>query len=1101
MSNNRIIEELKSILEKDYSHWRGLYKELLNIPNDDNHAVAGFIMEYIAKGYFINEDHYKNVWLFNEVPNKIRKELFLTDKDNGVDLVLEDKNNKYYGVQVKFRKNENSTLSWSKDKLSNLVGHRKFNGHIIFSNTAEVCKVTTTQAKDLQRILISDLLELDKTNLDSIIKILKGKPKKERVGAKPYPHQRKAIDAIKEGFKTEKRGQLILPCRAGKTITSLILKEELNAHRTIVLVPTLTLLRQFKNEWLSFRNKDFEYFCVCSDKDVDTNDISSINDIGQTGLGVSTDSDTIRGYLNTESPMVVFTTYQSLPKVCEAVKDSDIEFDLALCDEAHKTAGAKQGLFSTIHFDKNIKVNKRLYMTATPKVSSGAISKNEMTYIADMSNEKLYGKELYRMSFREAIDIGIISDYQIYACVVTDLEVATHIQERTFTKDGDAEFVASCIAVGKAMKKFNLSNIISFHSSIKRSINFIDLYKDIYNDSHVFNVNSGISTGKRALKLEEFSETPNSLMSNAKCLTEGITVKSVDAVAFADPKYSVIDIVQGASRCLNKKEDDKKGIIIVPIFVATGENMESSIEKGAFKKLVKVLRAMSDHDEDLKEEIIGVKFGEGERNSGRTGGSTIKIGKGNIIIDIESLRDEINQNIIFDEIEKKIKQASYHWVSYFNKYKQFVKTFNRNPHSREEYCNINLGSWTEVQKRKYKNKTLEQDKIDKLNELGFIWDVNESLWENGFSLYKSYKEENNGEPMNSNKDLGTWCRLQRRKYKNKTLEQDKIDKLNELGFIWDKKKVYWEEKFKLLKEYIHKNNSIPSQSDPQLGTWCITQRESFFNKTLEQDKIDKLNEIGFIWGDILEQQWETNFNELKKHIKKGAECSNKLKKWMTVQRNLYKDNKLLKNRYDKLNNIGFVWDIKKNNWNNNFLKYKEYYKKNISVTTQIDKKLYNWVNTQKDNFKKKKLTPERIDKLKSVGLDFQEKNDFDIWDKSFNILCEFLEKNNRFPNSSEGVIARWCSTQRTLYNKSKLDDYKVKKLNEIKFVWDIKKNKWDNNYIEVIQFLKENKKIPKEKDSKLGRWLSIQFTQYKKGKLDEDQKVKIKKIIDYRTSI
>jgi predicted helicase len=216
--------------------------------------------------------------------------------------------------------------------------------------------------------------------------------------------QEHAIENVHQGFKEHDRGQLILPCGTGKTLTGLWIKEKEDAKTTIVAVPSIALIKQTKDAWQEQKSKDFDYLCICSDNDVDSSGDSvkvSSEELDQDSSKVTTDVNDIKKFLKkSNGDKVIYTTYQSLPKLMSANKLAKVKFDLALIDEAHKTTGKHGERFTLIHDNQNLDIKKRLYMTATPKIASDSV---DGELVADMSNEEIYGPEFHRMSFGEAI--------------------------------------------------------------------------------------------------------------------------------------------------------------------------------------------------------------------------------------------------------------------------------------------------------------------------------------------------------------------------------------------------------------------------------------------------------------------------------------------------------------------------------------------------------------------------------------------------------------------------------------------------------------------------------------------------------------------------
>jgi superfamily II DNA or RNA helicase len=556
-------------------------------------------------------------------------------------------------VQVKFRGDQSKKLSWSSDKLSNLIGHTKSSGHIVFSNASGVCKNTSNQAVNLQTILIQDLLVLQSQDFYHIWNRNAKRKRTEKLNLRDY--QKEAVKNAITGLKTKDRGQLIMPCRSGKTVTSLSIHENINSKLTLICVPTLSLVKQFKNDWLRYRSKSFDYFCVCSDRSVESSEIN-IYEMGNVGLGVTTCPIKIKEMVLSVKGdnLVVFTTYSSVDKVAEGFKGLDLCIDFAICDEAHMTATTMTSYRALIHSNSAISISKRLYMTATPKIFSDEFKRaRDSDSFCDMTNTEIFGPIFYKMSFAQAIEKNVISDYLIYAPTVSNSEMLEYINNRRLTNDGDAEFVANCVAVNKAMSKFGLQNMISFHSTNKKSKKFAKLFKGLKSENNSFSVDGDMSANNRHGVVKAFSKSAHSVLSNSKCLTEGVTIHSADGVIFSDPKYSVIDIVQAASRCLNVKPDGRKSIIIVPIYIGDGENHEDVVNNSAFKSIVNVVRAMAAHDEVLDDEIKSTQMSIGKRKS--SSGYCRPDSENKVVFNLDSISDKLKEDLGFRLIQKIVK--------------------------------------------------------------------------------------------------------------------------------------------------------------------------------------------------------------------------------------------------------------------------------------------------------------------------------------------------------------------------------------------------------------------------------------------------------------
>lgn len=616
------MEKLLNIL-KNVQSWTELYDELCKKNND-----TGRLFEEFCKYYFVTEPsvclEYKNIWLFNEAPRKVKEKLNLGKIDHGIDLILEGKEGYLTVVQCKFRSNQSSFITWSKDKLANLFAEgEKADFLMVFTNASGLDKYSLIkQSQKLKLITLGNLLEINPASFDKIKKYLLNHKAPKIIIKKPRVYQKTAIKNVLKGFESESRGQLILPCGAGKTLTALWIKEGLEAKKTIVIVPSLTLLRQIKNEWSANLGRYVPYLCVCSEEDIDNGTDQVVEHTYDIQGNVTTDSTKIRAFLKKHTEVILYSTYQSYEKIIAATKGLKYHFDLAICDEAHKTAVSKLSMFGLIHDDSKLKISNRLYMTATPRITATNLKKttdNEtLEYICDMGNPQIYGPEFHRMSFKEAIDQKILADYKIVAIGVSDKELQKAILQRRFTSlNTTIDEVANNYALTKFMKKYKTNHAITFHSSIKKAQDFIIRHQELYVDVDSFHVNGKLTTNDRSVIMNEFEKSDKSVLSNARCLTEGIDVPVIDVVYFCDPKNSKIDIVQAAGRALRRSDKTGKefGYIVVPIYHQQEDLLNKTIEKSPFKNLLSVIRALFDQDERLVDEIRTIKLGGGLRGN------------------------------------------------------------------------------------------------------------------------------------------------------------------------------------------------------------------------------------------------------------------------------------------------------------------------------------------------------------------------------------------------------------------------------------------------------------------------------------------------------
>ncbi|MDB4852205.1 DEAD/DEAH box helicase family protein, partial [Alphaproteobacteria bacterium] len=565
----------------------------------------------------------KKVYLLSDktMPERLRVKLNLPDNDEGIDLICETRSGDYWSVQCKYKSDQSSALTHKE--LSTFTS-LSFNtckgislGLVVHTATKPVRK--SDLMPNVTEVGLEKWLEISDADWKRITKVCRSnklEPPKKR---KPRIHQKAAIADAKKHFidKRQKRGKLIMPCGTGKSLTAYWIAQALGAKSIIVAVPSLALVRQSLADWTAeylAEGQIPEWLAVCSDVSVGSarDADSTVATVYETGIPTNPTDEELDTFLTKRSkaPKIVFTTYQSAEKLCEAAKRTNKTFDLMIADEAHKTVGRRNKSFATLLFDENIKVKKRLFMTATERVYNA--SKDD---VVSMDDPDIYGSTCHQLSFKEAIKQKIICDYKIVTIAVSDSEIDALIRDKAElavsagnkTIETDAHSLAAGIAMQKAFKKYGIKHAITFHSSIKRAESFKDQQEDLPNNAHISHshISSKFSAGQRAKLLKAFAEEEHSVITNARCLTEGVDIRAIDCVAFVDPKRSTVDIVQAAGRAMRQsKETDKDyGYVIIPIFIQNGETIEDVKLSDRFADITKIITSLSTQDERIKEEL------------------------------------------------------------------------------------------------------------------------------------------------------------------------------------------------------------------------------------------------------------------------------------------------------------------------------------------------------------------------------------------------------------------------------------------------------------------------------------------------------------------
>jgi len=1055
-------------------HWTDLKPEL-SIYNIDNREAgikdtsAGQIFEVFTKYYFLTAPEidglYSDVWLYDEIPLNIKAKLDLGTVEYGIDLLLKTIDSKYIAVQCKFKNDESSKLNWSSDKISNLFAYcPKADGFIVFSNCSALDKVSLSRQENFTFYSIGHLLEIEPSVFTNISLLLNNSQPKEKTFFKPKLHQQRAIDECVQWFieGEESRGQLILPCGAGKTFTSLWIKEELKSSKTLVLVPSLALLRQIKNEWSKQRKTKYQYLCVCSEKDIDKDNTDSIvTHTYEIGGNVTTEPNEILSFLNQGlNEKVIFSTYQSLPRIIESIQNTQISFDFIFCDEAHKTAGISKGVFGLIHDNKKIPAKRRLYATATPRIVKESLKKklgDDLKYTHDMNDPEKFGEEFYRMSFKDAIDEDILVDYKIVAIGVNDLQLATYIQERKFVDNNiSLDEVANNYALDFVMNKYTANHGLTFHSRVKLAKEFASRHSKLFKKTTSFSVDGTQSTSIRNQILNEFKTSTKAIISNARCLTEGVDVPTIDLVYFSDPKNSKVDIIQAVGRALRKKEGKKLGYIVIPIYHTNNDEVENSISQGSFKNLLQVIRSLCDQDERLQDEINSIAFGKGKRDSKK--------------IDIISPFDEEIDSLHLIGFEEKLRESlfdqiiyktSNNWDIWFLELKSYLETNNDYPSKTD---NKDLYAWVAQQRNRKKNGILKTEETKKLNSINFAWNIIEFKWNKLFETFEEYSKTNVFPPCKGidSEDLVKWYKYQQNCIKlDKIISKDQKIKFLKIDNIFQgpssRKKwipvyedlVSWREENP--KNWPQYNRSDSKSRESKLYIFCQTIRKRYRENDLGNYFFDRMTELQFNFEGKTDA-WTKKFENIETILEGRKSISideigyNEYN-WIYRHKRDLEEGKLSDYQSKKVQELNLERFFE--SWEQTFEKLKNWFiEHNKLPTRNTQKNFYSWLGSQRAVYKNGNLTEEQINKLASIGYDIEAKGKEKFqqnWLKQFNTYKDFRAKYDKDPSYSstdknERTLYTWVQSQRAVMagnakNRKPLSQKRQDLLNSINFEW------------------------------------------------------------------
>jgi len=1038
----------------------------------------GDALEVFVEGYLRVTVKSPQILTSSQITPSLRRKLNFPPKveDAGVDGIYENENGEWVAYQVKFRE-DRGCLSLSE--LSTF-----------FSATEDApfrCVITnaeniTDRAKNKKRLFSirnHDFSKLGRRELSDIEKSLAGKAVKAEKPFKKRPDQIDAVNAIAKEFKKADRTQAIMACGTGKTVVSIWAAEKMRSSKIIVLVPSLALLRQIYKEWHKhYHKKGIKFFAVCSDFGI-TKKIDELEfDVLDMDFPVTKGVAELKKQIKGEKKLVVFSTYDSSYIVGKANKGLS-PFDYGVFDEAHKTAGRSSPRYSLSLSDKNIHLKKRLFLTATPRVvnSRKKDKSGDFGLLNSMDDEATYGKPCYTLNFSEAAKKGIICDYKIVASIITKKEVTNELLRRgevRLKKDVVVAMqVANQLTLKQAIEKFKITKGFTFHNTIASAKSFASK-SDEGITRHVkkleaFHVNGSQPTSYREQTLSEFEQSKLSIVTNARCLTEGVDLPVVDCVAFIQPKKSPIDIVQAVGRAMRKAGPLKKfGYIFLPIFIEekAGESLEAAIARTDLTQLIDILSAMRDHDDSLRDELELVAIENGRKlRKGYVGrvfkdklkfiGPSISLAKLSGSISLKVIDKLIvGWNVMFGLLQR--------W------YAANKTTIIANDLKFEGKA---LGSWVTVQRGLYLKGKLKPVRIEKLESLKlWVWDGWEAYWKifiKKLALFKAEKGHAIVPREYKDKSLASWVNNIRDRKRKNLLSKDQINELNVLGFSFDPRLDLNEGYYIKLKKFKEKlgHCNIPESLDKKLNKFIEIKRKQYKDKILSKDEINRLNKIGLDW-DPIDNQWNKKFNKLQIFQKKYGHCNvtesndKELNNFVSVQRVNYKKGNLDKNRQKKLVSIGFLWDKLEHIKKSKFNELKEFIKRNghCNVTSAEDKSLCNYVMARRNAYKRGVMQKDEIEALESLGFvwnTLEEK-----WIKFIKDLKAYKKENGHcnVPSTyKKNTLYKRVSNIRQLYKNENpyLKAEKINKLERLGFIW----NTLDENWITFITKLKAYKKI------------------------------------------
>lgn len=630
----------------------------------------GTYFELLCIKYFENEPYYADLFSKVQAYTEWAIENGLSGKDTGIDLVATTKDGEFHAIQCKLYDANRKVTKAEIDSFLSAASKTYFARRIIVSTThAWSDNALATLENQDPPVTKIDLETLEQSAIDWSLFAEKRevvfKPKKQL-----RDHQKAALTNVQIGLYEQglERGKLIMACGTGKTFTSLKIAEECAGagKRVLFLVPSLSLLSQTLTEWTQESTTPLHSYAVCSDNEVgkkkDKTAIDAVTTLShELQYPATTDAkklaENVEKHHDIDHMTVVFSTYHSINAVSDAQNDHQMgEFDLIICDEAHRTTGSTHDSeddsnFVKIHDGGFILGKKRIYMTATPRIFSDDVKDKATDFtLYSMDNEKLFGETLYTINFSEAVKRGLLVDYKVIVLTVDSDTIIDKIGS-TITENADivVDDAARIVGCWKALSKQGIhadveedtnpmQRALAFcqvidqtakarkhQVSSTRIANIFQTVVEAYQEaeakegneiSHRLiceaqHVDGGMGADKKEEKLNWLKATPEPVfdengqerpicrvLSNVRCLSEGVDVPALDAVLFLTPRSSQVDVVQSVGRVMRLAPNKKRGYVILPVVIPPGVEPHKALDDNQTYKVVwQVLNALRSHDD------------------------------------------------------------------------------------------------------------------------------------------------------------------------------------------------------------------------------------------------------------------------------------------------------------------------------------------------------------------------------------------------------------------------------------------------------------------------------------------------------------------------
>lgn len=627
-----------------------------------------------------------------------------------------------------------------------------------------------------------------------------------------WPHQQTAIDDTLSTLTGHERATVVMACGTGKTLVGQRTAEQLQSDTVLVLFPNLGVLNQTYLAWCRDSAAGFHALAVCSDASIGVDDRSHVG-VHDLDLPATTDPARVAAWARPDGhrtgAKVVFATYQSTPVIAQAHMQHQLpDWGLIICDEAHRTSGDAHTAFATVLHNHKIPARQRLFLTATPRTTTVSTTQpgSQTTSAASMDDETLFGPRAHTLDFGDAVDQGLLSDYRIVLIGVRRADMHQVVDTNPQLQIGDdqavtAETMAAQIALGKVVAHQQMRRVFVFHNSVGRSQEFAHTLPDVLDTLpdrpavHAWHLDAASTARQRRAVLDDLAAAGDhaAVVSNVRVLGEGIDAPALDAVMFADPRTSQVDIAQAVGRVMRTNPHrDGPALVLLPVFIGDGDDPQTVADRSRFRHVAKTLAALSDMDPLLADHLVRPDTGQDDDDGGggrRLPGAVLSYGFG----------EQIPAGFVDAFTTVVLHQPATIWARTIDELRRYRAEHGHLhvPRGHVSPSGYRLGdrvSNLRQARRGTGRGGISDARIAELDRLGFVWGPgsDEEKFRQDLADLYAFQEQHGHLRVpadytgaSGRRELASRATALRQRHKAGTLTTGQVEALERLGFSWN----------------------------------------------------------------------------------------------------------------------------------------------------------------------------------------------------------------------------------------------------------------------------------------------------------------------------